>query len=337
MGKLNFWNKVLFFFNFVIVVLLLFTYSLPYIDPENWSSISVLSLAYPILLFINIAFIILWIVKLKLHFIVSLGCILIGISHLHDFYAIEKKEIIKQSDIKVLSYNVRHFNALKAIDSKTVKEDICSFINNKNPDIICFQEYKNTPNLKIDLPKVYEYKNSNLAIYSKYPVVKQGNSLFKKGGNNIVYIDLKILDETIRIYNVHLQSFKLDINKENYGGKDSEALLNKFMNVFNKQSKQIKALKNHIKECPHKSIVVGDFNNTAFSWNYHEIMEDRKDAFTEAGSGFGKSYDYFFPFRIDFILPDNTMEVGKFTTYYVNLSDHFPIMARISLNRQTKL
>ncbi|ANW95616.1 hypothetical protein AXE80_04690 [Wenyingzhuangia fucanilytica] len=334
MKKLNFFDKLLFFINTVVAVLLLITYVLPFIDPAKYSSIAILSLAYPMLLIINITFVIFWIVKLKFHFILSAICILIGLSHVHDFYAIEGKEIIKEDDVKLLSFNVRQFNRYHWIESPTVKQDICDLINKQQPDIICFQEYINAKGLQLNIPLAYEYKTSasGMAIYSDYKVLNKGAINFKNSSNNIIFADLKIGKEVVRVYNVHLQSFSLDTHKENYGNKDKDALIKRFKTVFKQQSHQIKTLKKHIEECPHRTIVSGDFNNTAFSWNYHEIMENRKDAFVEAGTNFGKSYHYFFPFRIDFILPDNSMEVGKFTTYDVNLSDHYPIMARINLN-----
>lgn len=331
MKKLNFFDKILFTINMIFSILLLTSYVVPHIDPEKYPSIAILSLGYPVLLIINIVFMILWMIKLKFQFILSVIAILVGYNHVFNFYAIEEKEIIKESDIKLLSFNVRGFNVAKYINAPNIRQNIYEFINDKQPDIICTQESRDNKNVKINIPKIYQHKNSGLTIYAKYPMVNKPNFLFKEYGNNVIYVDLKIKNEIIRVYNVHFQSFRLDPNKENYGGFN-KTLVKKFKDVFKKQARQVKVLKQHIDNCKYRTIVVGDFNNTAFSWNYNEIMENRKDAFVEAGTNFGRSYHYFFPFRIDFILPDNTMEVGKFTTYNVNLSDHFPIMARINLN-----
>ena len=327
MKNLNFFDKMLFFINIVVAFLLLTTYTLPFIDPEKNSSIAILSLAYPGLLILNLIFVIFWIIKLKIHFLTSTICILLGLSHVHDFYSFEKKEVIDQKDIKLLSFNVRQFNRLHWIKSPTIKQDISDFINKQNPDIVFFQEYTKTEGISLTIPKVFDYRvyTNGMAIYSRYKVINKGAINFKNTGNNIIY-------EIIRVYNLHLESFQLDTNKKNYGNKDKTALLKRFKTVFSKQAHQIKTLKKHIKNCPYRTIVAGDFNNTAFSWSYHEIMKGRKDAFKEAGLYFGKSYKYLFPFRIDFILPESSMEVSSFTTYNVNLSDHFPIMARIKLN-----
>ncbi|MDO3695007.1 endonuclease/exonuclease/phosphatase family protein [Wenyingzhuangia sp. chi5] len=334
MKKLNFFDKLLFFINSLVAVLLLFTYALPFIDPEKHPTIAILSLAYPAIVITNCIFLVFWILKLKVQFLLSTIVLLIGLSTFNAFFSFDDKEVIKDNDIKLLSFNVRRFNVYNWIKSPTVKQDISDFINKQNPDIVCFQEYTNEKNVHIKITNSYVYKTSasGIAIYTKYKILDKGAINFKNTANNIIYADLKINKETIRVYNVHLQSFRLDTQKKHYGDKDNEALIKRFKSVFSEQSHQIKVLKKHIQDCPYKTIVAGDFNNTAFSWNYHEIMEGRKDAFVEAGINFGKSYHYFFPFRIDFILPDNSMEVGKFTTYDVNLSDHYPVMARINLN-----
>ena len=45
----------------------------------------------------------------------------------------------------------------------------------------------------------------------------------------------------------------------------------------------------------------------------------------------GKTFNYLYPMRIDFILPDNNFDVNNFKTFDVEYSDHFPILARIKL------
>jgi len=36
--------------------------------------------------------------------------------------------------------------------------------------------------------------------------------------------------------------------------------------------------------------------------------------------------------RIDFILTDETFNINSFKTYDVKYSDHYPVMAKVSLN-----
>ena len=98
------------------------------------------------------------------------------------------------------------------------------------------------------------------------------------------------------------------------------------------QQLQTELFEKHKNNCPYKMIVCGDFNNTAFSYVYHSIKGELKDAFKTAGNGFGRTYDFkFFPTRIDFILADRALNIESFKTFDVNYSDHYPIMAWYTL------
>ena len=127
---------------------------------------------------------------------------------------------IAEKDFTVMSYNVRLFNLFKWIDDNNVGNDILSFVNEKNPDIICIQEY--SENAHIDL-RIYKYKavfiegdkiKTGQAIFSKFPIINKGNLHLLQDGNNIIFADIKKGKDTLRVYNMHLQSIKIspDIN-----------------------------------------------------------------------------------------------------------------------------
>ena len=58
-----------------------------------------------------------------------------------------------------------------------------------------------------------------------------------------------------------------------------------------------------------------------------------KDVFEQAGTGFGKSYNYkYYPARIDYIFVENNIEVKQFTSIDTFLqSDHFPQITRLKI------
>ena len=62
------------------------------------------------------------------------------------------------------------------------------------------------------------------------------------------------------------------------------------------------------------------------------IKQGLKDAFEEAGTGFGKSYNFkYYPARIDYVFVENTINVKQFKTIDTFFqSDHFPQIARCS-------
>ena len=81
------------------------------------------------------------------------------------------------------------------------------------------------------------------------------------------------------------------------------------------------------------TIICTDLNNNPFSIPYKELSFGKKDAFVEAGDGFGHTYFFgFFPLRIDYIFVDKRLKVLSFLTFKDKLSDHKPIMAKIEFN-----
>ncbi|MEI6866230.1 endonuclease/exonuclease/phosphatase family protein [Flavicella sp.] len=332
----SFFDKLVFFLNSIIAFLLLTSYLIPYIQPKVTSIISVLSLGMPVLIILNTVFLVFWIVKLKRQFLLSLIILAIGIQHVNAFIQFGKNEFTN-NNIKIMSYNVRMFNAYKSSDGVNIKSKILSFIKKENPDVIAIQEHYHKHQ---DIPEYqHSYVDFNrnnrigLGIYSKYKIINKGSLSFKQTGNNSVYADIVINSDTLRIYNLHLESLRIDTNKDNFGQKNSEKLLKRFESTFAKQEAQVKKIIEHSSNCKYRTIFMGDFNNTAFSWVYKQLKQNKKDAFIEAGNGFGKSYNFIFPFRIDFILTDNSIEVTNFKTYNVKYSDHFPLMAQINLSK----
>ena len=126
----------------------------------------------------------------------------------------------------------------------------------------------------------------------------------------------------------------MKLDKENFGEKDSDKLIDRMKASFQKQAIQVEQFLKHEKKWDGKKIVCGDLNNTAFSWVYQQVSKNKQDAFKIAGKGLGKTFNYSYPLRIDFILPDNNFEVNNFKTFEVPYSDHFPILARIKLKNK---
>lgn len=338
MKKLSWVDKILFLLNSLLAATLLLSNLLPYLSPKTFGIVAVFSLAVPVLIVLNILFVVYWALKLKKQFLVSTLVLLIGFNQLNLLYKIAEKEVLMTDDLKVMSYNVRLFNIYKW--KKEGKEEtlklVSDFIESKNPDIICFQEFLTDYDVNFEYKYNYIQRNSNkeisyfgLAIFSKYKIINKGSLDFKESANNTIFVDILKDNDTIRVYNVHLESQQIQLDKENFGEKDTERLLKRLQNTFEKQVNQAEQIVAHEEKCNYKTILMGDFNNTAFSWVYHKIKADKNDSFVVAGKGFGKSYDYFLPARIDFILTDPSFEINNFKTYDIKYSDHFPIMARL--------
>lgn len=232
-----------------------------------------------------------------------------------------------------MSYNVKNFDLFNT--KNVLNEDGFSFIKGKDPDILAVQEYYQSEKNKISYPYKYikihpKSKKYGMAIYSKFKIINTGSLNLKSNGNNIIYADIIKQQDTIRIYNLHLESLRIKPNEENFGEENSEKLLKRLRSAFKKQAEQTEQFLAHEQQWKGKKIICGDFNNTAYSWVYNKISNNKKDAFVEAGKGFAKTYNYWFPMRIDFILTDEKAIINKFSAFSSTYSDHFPVFAKIN-------
>ena len=347
MKDLSWFNKIMFLLNVVLTVSTFIAYVLPFLAPKVFPILSVLTLFMPLFFILNGLFFIYWGIQFKKRMILSGLVLLMGITFINKFYKFSAKEYPEtENDFTVMSYNVRLFNVFKWLDREDVSVNILDFINDKNPDILCIQEFSNSAN--IDL-KVYRHRyifmegnkiKTGQAIFSKFPIIDQGNIVFPNSNNNVVFADIKKGKDIIRVYNMHLQSIKIspDVNEinENIDAIDqgkSQKLFNRISKAFTQQQQQAEMIKEHKKDCSYPIIICGDLNNSAFSYVYRNIKGKLKDAFEEAGKGFGPTYKFrYYPARIDYILADDKMTVKKFESFpeFEN-SDHYPIMAKLSM------
>ena len=328
-------SKILYFINYLFAILLLVGYALPYISPEYAASISVLSLTVPVLIVVNTLFVLYWGITLNKKILLSLVCLTIGYFASTPLYIFSKNKNTASDTFTIMNYNVKLYNLYDWIDDKEIPEKIRAFVKAENPDILCVQEHNNTSKI------TYPYKYINLrsgnhplgqAIYSKYKIINQGSIDFKGTYNNAIFVDIVKNLDTIRIYNIHLQSLNLEISKENLGQKSSEKLFSLLSYKFTKQQRQVDKIMAHKNKCPYPVVLSGDFNNTAYSWAYHQLKLAMTDSFIESGSGFGKTLSFKrIPMRIDFIFADKTFIFTEHTNYNIKYSDHTPIMATIGI------
>ena len=339
MKKLKLFDKLAFFINSVAAILLLLSYIIPYLAPKNFAFISVLSLAVPILIAINVLFFIYWLLKVKKQLLLSLVVLTIGFKYLGSLYKFSSsKDVNDANNISVMSYNVRLFNVYDWIEEENVPLKINSFLEAQKPDVVSFQEFKKNSEIKLN---AYQYKFEKLSgqdgtigqvIASKFPIVNSGSVEFPDTHNNAIFIDIVKDNDTLRVYNIHLQSLGISADVAKLKTENSEVLVKKTRETFKIQQEQAELFLKHKNQSKYKTIITGDFNNTPYSYVYKEIKGDMNDAFEMAGNGFGRTFDFkFFPIRIDFILSDNSFKVNGFKTFEDKYSDHYPIMAKLSL------
>lgn len=366
-------GKLILYSNILLAALLLLSYSAPFINPGRLLFPAFLGLAYPYLLIINIVFFVYWTIRFRKELLISLIVILIGWGHLMNliplnFDKAEDAGSISQSEVllSIMSYNVRTFDKYNWNKKSNSREGIFQIVSDKNPDILCMQEFYSVNKAgqrERDIRKqlsgynyysiYYSAKSGpetgfGVATFSKYPVVKTSRIPFDSTMNQAIYTDIKIDTDTVRVFNIHLQSIRfvqrsysfIDTLSLKYSNKQMEEVKEigkRLRDAFVMRAEQSNIIHNYIAASPYPVIVTGDFNDTPLSYSYKRIKKGLADSFRESGRGLGNTYAGDLPsFRIDFILHGKEFETAAFGRVKTKFSDHFPIWAQLTWKSEKK-
>ncbi|ADY28089.1 endonuclease/exonuclease/phosphatase family protein [Cellulophaga lytica] len=340
MKKQSFFNRFVFVLNYLFALLLCISYLAPYVSVKILPFLSVFSLSLPLLVLVNILFCLYWLLAKNKRILLSALVLFLGYFLVDSFikfnFSTEKNN---ETSLTVMTYNTRGFNKYEWSSDKALGDKIIDFVLKEDPDIICIQEFSRVRYHQLKHRYKYNYvapgfyvNKVNQAIYSKYPILNTGELPFKLTNNIASFADIAYKNDTIRVYNLHLESLKVVPDMETISNEESSKLYGRITKSFKKQQDQAKIVQEHIKGNPYKTIVCGDFNNNQYSNVYRTIKGDLLDTFNEKGSAYGRTYNFkYYPVRIDFILASKEFEVIAHKNYDNKLSDHFPVMASFNL------
>ena len=318
-----------------------------YISPEKYWFIALFGMAYPYLLVINMGFILLWIFFKPIFALLSILVVLAGYNHISNYVQLSGKTT-PDKGVRITSYNVRYFMGNNEAPSKENADHILNFLRQNNADIICLQE------VIFNKRQIFDIKNTGLPFVNhmqlahhsyaggqltmtRFPILNMEEIRFENSGNMIIFTDILMDTDTIRVYNCHLQSYRLreaEINSLdsinfNTQPKTKKKVMEigvKFKDAIIKRAKQVETLRESINKSPYPVIVCGDFNDTPVSYTYRTVKGDLEDSFTQSGTGTANTYHGKLPsFRIDYILYSPIFTSYNFEVSNLNRSDHFPI------------
>ena len=358
-------RKILVYLTWVLAILLSIANLTVYISPETFWPTAFLGLLFPFLLIFTIALFLYYTTRLRKLLILPLIALFISWNNIENSFQLSgKQQNIAENqtsatqELKILTYNVQVFRLLGNNSFGKHQQEMFAKIKAEDPDIICFQEFytntekgltlHNIDRLLSDYPHKHIYlinnsTNSNYGIvtYSKYPIVKKESIGFQNTSNASIYSDIIFQEDTLRIFNNHLQSIKFDrdnyefiTNQEKYNQQEKLKALkdisSRLKRAFIKRSDQANLLAEKISQSPYSVIVCGDFNDTPVSYSYHKIRGELEDTFVNAGVGFGNTYVGKFPsYRIDFIFHSKEMATKSFNIPRMKYSDHYPVTTEL--------
>jgi endonuclease/exonuclease/phosphatase family metal-dependent hydrolase len=335
----------------------------PYINPWHFWMAALAGLAFPLIWLLNSINLLFSLFADKRIFYVTLIYMLAGTPMMLRHFSISMKMGCDEEteQFSIMSYNVEGFNGIDGNDKYAGQKIIHSYINKQAPDIVCLQEYSMkgrkhgafyktlNENLHLDYKQLSGYNaealstTSILVTASKHKIVNQGIVYSPDIEIFAIFSDILLGNDTIRVFNVHLQSVKLISEKQILKPEKDQILkksvvrsvissLRKLKIAFRIRSYQSMLLAASIAKSPYPVIVAGDFNDTPASFSYRTIGKSLKEASFLRTNGFSRTYvESYYPLKIDHIFMDKALNTCNFRRDKVELSDHYPVMAGFSI------
>lgn len=337
-------------------------------DPETYWFLSLFTLALPYFIFILLVFFVFWIFIKPVWCLISVLFLAIGWSavnniippRLHSAFTMNKNP----RSIRVMSWNVEQFNIQNYKNNPSGKSHMLNLINEYSPDIACLQEAvagesKEAINYFPDIVKALNFKDNFFAyrladnfdryhhfgtiIFSRYPIIRKQFMVNNPDDYNSTfqYVDVLIGQDTVRVFNMHLQSLKFSKENRNYldslnlnsaSASESMNVVEKIKSGVMKRAIQARFARDEINHTPYPKIICGDFNDVPVSYAYNIVGKGLQNAFVEKGAGLSPTFIGISPtLRIDNIFVDSNFVVTQFKRIKKVLSDHYPIITDVEL------
>jgi len=239
---------------------------------------------------------------------------------------------------------------------KAHQNRVIRYLQRQDADIVCLQEvdvYKNEkyltlPELRKALNKYpytyFDFKIYNkrhqygLAVFSKYPLLNKNTIRYSSRGNISNYCDVVFGEDTLRLFNNHLESNRLELT-DLPDSIDSESIKESAHRISRKlgsarkiRHEQANAIRAEIEKSPYPVLLAGDFNAIPLSYTYLKLRGwDLRDCFLESSIGkWGATLTKRkIGIRIDYILCSDQLHPVSMRIDKVNYSDHYPVTATI--------
>ena len=338
--------------NLLVVIATLLAGAAPYASPSYGWILSLFGMAFPLLLLLNLLFVVFWISTKNSYFLFSLICILVCWNAVTGFLGFNTRSPTDTVDLTVMSFNCRAFYDFN--NERSTKKPILQLLDDYPVDIICLQEFPLNPKTKqqyiqaiqqtTGLSHLYQPRQHALAIFSKYPMKQQASLDSDQVASGCVFADVLHPQGNIRVYNVHLKSNRVsddankvlkdpDLQKKStwVGAKN---ILGKIRRAAKVRADQAKRIQQHLAKSPHPVVLCGDINETPQSYTYRLLTQTLNDSFREKGTGRGTTYAGNIPaLRIDYILASKHLSIVDYVTVRDKISDHYPIISSINMEK----
>lgn len=333
-------------------------------SPDSSKLLPFIGLILPVLLLMNLAVAIYWMIRWRCWLFIPLIAIVGNWAYLCSILQFplfdsaaepknnQKTQTKASTSLTLATYNVDSFN--QEHTGFSCKE-IAEYMKNLGVDIFCFQEFGINKEFGVDSLYAalsewpYHYIPSSpegeqllqLAVFSRYPIKEQQLITYPETANCSFWCDIDINGRTIRLFNNHLQTTDVSSNKrkleKELKADDSDrveyaiiTLANGLHNNFKKRAAQAEQINQLIAASPYPTLVCGDFNSLPSSYTYHTIKGKLNDGFQTCGHGYMYTFRFFkHLLRIDYIFHSQEFDGVDYFSPNLNYSDHNPVVMKM--------
>ena len=347
----------------VVGATMLLTLLVPYVNPAKVAIFPILGLTAPAIYIATLVLALFWIIRWRwiqvclLLVPILLGCFSISLFYRPQIRRTYDEANYDRSAFKVLTYNVRAFYDDQGQSSA---DQISRLLSQLDPDIICLQEYNaalaGRSAAFTQLLENYSHIGSAgthdagpMLIMSKFPILRS-DTIPSFGCS--MWADVRIGDETVRIFNNHLHTTDIKSYDDEFISRrlyltDSTRWA-KIRSIVHRHRKncvlragQVDSIAPVIADTRTRYIICGDFNDTPVSYVYRTMARGAEDAFSACGADYSHTYRGFFnALRIDYVLSSDGLEARTYEVPDITCSDHLPVVVRLqkseSENREPK-
>ena len=351
--------------NILVALLLLITLSGSVISPDKFIFPAYFSLTFPLVVILNVGFVLFWLLVRNWSFLISLSLLFFSATQINDTFPIHfgktQTEIATQP-IRILTYNTMMSGKLRK-HTANKPNPVIQYILDSNADIVCLQEFTTSSNKDYitheDMLRIFakypyrhiqykqkvRHKRLGIATFSKFPIVNKQMVDYPSRFNVSIISDINVHGNVIRLVNNHLESNRLTekdkdmpiLLKDKFDAENLTGITIHFSKklgmAYRLRANQADSIAKIVARSPHKVIVCGDFNDVPASYAYTKVKGSLKDAFTEIGRGLGWTFnDRYYHFRIDYVLYDSTAFAPlKYKMDRVKYSDHYPVLCELNI------
>lgn len=320
------------------------------VNPLNEDGWTLLGLAMPLVITLNVFLLIYWAVRRKIWFLIPVAALALGWNSVACTFQLRTSPMPERpADVRIATYNVHGFRG--GLDEQATLQRVARMFREQGADIVCLQEMTMNHKRPLDtiaaafsyLPHYVRVDRNGVVIFSRYPILASEFTPFKHTENSALWADLDIEGQRVRVLVAHLQTTGVSsaqrvLAKQDELHENQEAVrrMGQAIRINGRmRAAQVTLLRRMLDTLSGPVIVCGDFNDTPSTYTYHAMKGSLEDGFRTVGRGWGGTFRlYKSLLRLDYILYDKRFTPVRYYALDAPFSDHRPVFFEFDLPKR---